>query len=143
VSRQPKLSLEQVEDIRRRYEPGLNSRRRGNAADLAAEFGVTQTYITILVRETRRDEDPLAARNRSDMVRLLAAGLSEQAAAKVIAHPNRRPRRPRTGPGSDGYTPEPCPGCCCEVCGQPTDTPPECARCACAEEARAKRSADR
>jgi hypothetical protein len=91
VSRQPKLSLEQVEDIRRRYEPGLNSRRRGNAADLAAEFGVTQTYITILVRETRRDEDPLAARNRSDLARLLAAGLSEEAAAKVVAHPNRGP----------------------------------------------------
>ena len=24
----------------------------------------------------------------------------------------------------------PCPACCCEVCGKPTDTPPECFRCA-------------
>lgn len=38
---------------------------------------------------------------------------------------------------------EPCTGCCCGVCGDPTDTPPECARCQTAEDARAVRRADR
>ena len=36
----------------------------------------------------------------------------------------------------------PCPDCCCEVCGKPTDTPPECRDCAVAEETAAKRRAD-
>jgi hypothetical protein len=36
-----------------------------------------------------------------------------------------------------------CSACCCEICGQPTDTPPECLSCAARDEAAAKRRADR
>jgi hypothetical protein len=44
----------------------------------------------------------------------------------------------------DGDPPSsPCPDCCCGVCGEPTDTPPECDRCACEDEAAAKRRDDR
>lgn len=36
-----------------------------------------------------------------------------------------------------------CPRCRCQICGQPTDTPPECGPCAIGEETLAKRRADR
>lgn len=91
MSRQPRLSQEQVDDIRRRYEPGQNNHHRGNAALLAEEFGVTSTYITILARGLKRPPDPMAEINRTDLQRLLNAGLSEEAAAKVMAHPCRGP----------------------------------------------------
>lgn len=38
---------------------------------------------------------------------------------------------------------EPCPACCCHVCGDPTDTPPECDRCWLAADVAAERRADR
>lgn len=37
----------------------------------------------------------------------------------------------------------PCPGCCCAVCGKPTDTPPVCAHCDAVEDAAAQRRSDR
>lgn len=47
--------------------------------------------------------------------------------------------------GADRWQPtgRPCPDCCCGICGQPTDTPPECLACASREEATAKRRDDR
>jgi hypothetical protein len=42
-----------------------------------------------------------------------------------------------------GPRPRPCPACCCEVCGQPTDTPPECEDCWLDEDQDFKRSQDR
>lgn len=37
----------------------------------------------------------------------------------------------------------PCVGCCCEICGMPTQTPPECGRCAIRADTTARRRADR
>ena len=34
----------------------------------------------------------------------------------------------------------PCPGCRCQICGKPTDTPPECGDCALAEDDRWRRA---
>ena len=36
----------------------------------------------------------------------------------------------------------PCPFCCCDICGQPTDTPPVCARCDIADDDRYRRLRD-
>lgn len=40
-----KLTDEQVEQIRRRYEPPRKGLRYGNAATLAAEFGICKQYV--------------------------------------------------------------------------------------------------
>ncbi len=44
--------------------------------------------------------------------------------------------------GGNRWTAEPCPDCCCAVCGVPTTTPPECDRCFIAEDAAAVRRED-
>lgn len=52
----------------------------------------------------------------------------------------------RSGPlrwTKTGWGCDPCPACCCAVCGQATDTPPECQDCAIREDAAAVRRADR
>jgi len=49
----------------------------------------------------------------------------------------------RWGGGSAGnWIPEPCPDCCCEVCGDTTETAPLCARCDIAQDAAYERSQD-
>jgi hypothetical protein len=40
-----KLTQQQVDEIRSRYIPGVNSVIRGNGAELAKEFGTSRTYI--------------------------------------------------------------------------------------------------
>lgn len=45
-----KLTVAQVHEIFARYQPGLNRWDRGNASNLAREFGVSKTTITALVR---------------------------------------------------------------------------------------------
>lgn len=45
--------------------------------------------------------------------------------------------------GGNAWRPTPCPACCCEICGQPTDTPPVCLSCDADEDAAAVRRADR
>lgn len=47
------------------------------------------------------------------------------------------------GPSRSTSTSLPCPGCCCTICGKPTDTPPVCAHCDAVEDAAAQRRADR
>lgn len=44
--------------------------------------------------------------------------------------------------GGATWRPNPCTACCCQVCGQPTDTPPECQDCAIRADAAAVRRAD-
>lgn len=43
-----KLSQSDIEEIRRRYIPGLNRWQRGNASELALEFGVCKQYISAI-----------------------------------------------------------------------------------------------
>lgn len=45
-----KLTPEQVREICRRYQPGLNRWRRGNAAELAAQFGIAKKYIPLIIK---------------------------------------------------------------------------------------------
>jgi hypothetical protein len=45
-TRTTKLSEEKVVDIRRRYVRGINQSKRGNAQELAEEYGVDRTLIT-------------------------------------------------------------------------------------------------
>ena len=45
-----RLRPEQVADILRRYEPGQNRWRRGNATELAAEYGIARNYVPLLAK---------------------------------------------------------------------------------------------
>jgi hypothetical protein len=48
------LSDAAVAEIRARYVPGLNRWRRGNASELAVEYGTTRHYIAAIARGTTR-----------------------------------------------------------------------------------------
>jgi hypothetical protein len=47
------LTPDQIRRIRAEYVPGINSAKRGNAAQLAAEFGVCRNYISTIARGAR------------------------------------------------------------------------------------------